>query len=65
MNNIIKNQIIHDIYANIGTIIIMLGGNNFPPWIYDDFQNNKTVEDIIMYYENILDVAEGSKYVYT
>ena len=63
MNGFIKNQIIYDIYANIGTIIIMLGGNNFPPWIYDHFQHQKTIQYIVMNVEKILDVAEGSKYV--
>ena len=63
MNTFIRNQIINDIHEKIGTIIIMLGGNNFPPWIYDYGQHMQTIQYIITNFEKILDAAEVSKYV--
>ena len=41
--------------------MVMLGGNNFDPYVYNANVHNKMVQEILYYFEKILQVAEQSE----
>ena len=60
INDYTRSQIVHDITESESMVVIMLGGNNFDPYLHDENIHNKMVQEVIFHFQDILDFAENT-----